>query len=215
MMKRLLVIALAFFLGSIAYAQDPKAKDILDDLSAKTKSYSSITADFTINLDNRKDKVKDTQQGKLILKGSMFKIVMKASDIYSNGRVKWTYLKESNEVNVQNVNPNDPNVMNNPSKLFNAYLTDFKYTYKGLKKDGGVQTHQIDLYPKDLKAAYSMVRLFIDTNTNLPKSVIYSGKDGVSYTIKFNKITANQPVSNSEFVFNEKAHPGVEVIDMR
>jgi outer membrane lipoprotein-sorting protein len=60
-----------------------------------------------------------------------------------------------------------------------------------------------------------MVRLFIDTNTNLPKSVIYSGKDGVSYTIRFNKITANQPVSNSEFVFNEKAHPGVEVIDMR
>lgn len=214
-MKRFLLIAIASLTGVLSYAQDPQAKEILDDLSAKSKSYSTITADLTINLDNRKDKVKDTQQGKLILKGNMFKISLKGSDIYSNGRVKWTYLKESNEVNIQNVNPNDPNVMNNPSKLFNAYLTDFKYAYKGIKKESGVQAHQIDLYPKDLRAAYSMVRLFIDASTKMPKTVIYSGKDGVSYTIKFNKITPNQAASNSEFVFNEKAHPGVEVVDMR
>lgn len=214
-MKRVLLLAISTLLSTAIFAQDPEAKSILDNLSAKTKSFSSITADLTIILENKKDKVKDTQQAKLMLKGNMFKIAMKSQDIYSNGKVKWTFIKESNEVNVQNINSNDPNVMNNPSKLFNAYLTDFKYTYKGKKKEDGVQVEQIDLYPKDIKAAYSMVRLFIDPKTNLPKSVIYTGRDGVNYTIKFTKITPNLPVNNNDFIFNAKAHPGVEIIDMR
>lgn len=215
MKKVLCILVAALGFSSAIMAQDSQAKAILDDLSAKTKSYSSLSVDFTVNLDNKKDKVKDTQQGKLLLKGNMFKISMKSNDIYSNGKVKWTFIKESNEVNVQNVNPNDPNIMNNPSKLFNAYLTDFKYSFKGVKKEDGVQVKQIDLFPKDLKAAYSMVRLFVDAKTNMISKVIYTGKDGISYTIKFNRFAYNQPTSNAEFVFNERAHPGVEVIDMR
>lgn len=215
MKKVLCILVAALGFSSAIMAQDSQAKAILDDLSAKTKSYSSLSVDFTVNLDNKKDKVKDTQQGKLLLKGNMFKISMKSNDIYSNGKVKWTFIKESNEVNVQNVNPNDPNIMNNPSKLFNAYLTDFKYSFKGVKKEDGIQVKQIDLFPKDLKAAYSMVRLFVDAKTNMISKVIYTGKDGISYTIKFNRFAYNQPTSNAEFVFNERAHPGVEVIDMR
>jgi Outer membrane lipoprotein-sorting protein len=214
-MKKLLFLLLAIVTGGAALAQDREAKEILDNLSEKTKSYSTITAEFTITIDNRKDKVKDTQQGKMQLKGSMFKIFMKANDIYSNGKVRWTYVKEANEVNLQNVNPNDPGILNNPAKLFNAYLTDFKYTYKGTKKESGVKVQEVDLFPKDLKAAYSQVKVMIEESTGMPKTVIYIGKDGVTYTVRFSKITPNLPMSNAEFVFNTKAHPGVEVIDMR
>lgn len=211
------IFLLAAMLGFVAFsqAQDAKAKAILDNLAAKNKSYSSLTADFTILLDNRKDKVKDTQQAKLQLKGNMFKIRMKESDIYSNGKVKWTYLKESNEVNIQNINPNDPNIMNNPSKLFNAYLTDFKYIYKGTRREDGIQVDEINLYPKDLKAAYSLVKLYVDAASGNISKVIYQGRDGISYTIRFTKLTPNLPIAGSEFTFNEAAHPDVEVVDMR
>jgi outer membrane lipoprotein-sorting protein len=214
-MKKLLFLLLAIITGGAAMAQDRQAKEILDRLSEKTRSYSTITAEFTISIDNRKDKVKDTQQGKMQLKGSMFKISMKANDIYSNGRVRWTHVKEADEVNLQNVNPNDPSILNNPAKLFNAYLTDFKYTYKGTKKESGVKVQEIHLFPKDLKVAYSQVKLMIEESTGMPKTVIYIGKDGVIYTVRFTRITPNLSMSNAEFVFNTKAHPNVEVIDMR
>lgn len=214
-MKKLLTLLLVALLGGTVVAQDRDAKEVLDRLSEKTRSYSTITAEFSISIDNKKDKVKDTQYGKMLLKGSMFKILMKANDIYSNGRVRWTYVKEAGEVNLQNVNPNDPSILNNPAKLFNAYVTDFKYRYKGVKKDGGVKVQEVALFPKDLRAAYSQVRLMVDMGTGMPKTVIYIGKDGVTYTVRFSRITPNSPMSNAEFVFNTKAHPGVEVIDMR
>lgn len=214
-MKKLLFLLLAIITGGAAMAQDRQAKEILDRLSEKTRSYSTITAEFTISIDNRKDKVKDAQQGKMQLKGSMFKISMKANDIYSNGRVRWTHVKEADEVNLQTVNPNDPSILNNPAKLFNAYLTDFKYTYKGTKKESGVKVQEIHLFPKDLKAAYSQVKLMIEESTGMPKTVIYIGKDGVIYTVRFTRIMPNLSMSNAEFVFNTKAHPNVEVIDMR
>ena len=214
-MKRILFLLLSIAIGGAATAQDREAKEILDKLSDKTKSYSTITADFTISIDNKKDKVKDTQQGKMQLKGSMFKISMKANDIYSNGRVRWTHVKEADEVNLQNINSNDPSILNNPVKLFNAYLTDFRYAYKGIKKESGVRVQEIHLFPKDLKATYSQVKLMIEESTGMPKTVIYKGKDGVTYTVRFSRITPNLPIANSEFVFNTKTHPNVEVIDMR
>lgn len=214
-MKKAALLVIAAFWINIAPAQDAKAKEILDKLAAKTQSYSTLSADFTVTLDNKKDKVKDSQTGKLILKDNMFKIKMRDSDIYSNGKQRWTYLKESNEVNLQNINPNDPNVLSNPSKLFNGYLNDFKYAYKGVKKEGGIDVLQVDLYPKNLKAAYSLIKLYINGSSGLPKSIAYSGKDGMTYTINFTKITPNLPISNSEFSFNERAYPGVEVIDLR
>lgn len=214
-MKKLLFVALATLIGGVAMAQDPDAKEILDRLSDKTKSYSTITAEFTITLNNKKDKVNDTQQGKMLLKGSMFKINMKANDIYSNGKIRWTHVKEADEVNVQNVNPNDPSILNNPVKLFNAYLTDFKYKYKGVKNEAGVKVQEIQLFPKDLKAVYSQVKLLIEVSTGMPKTVIYMGKDAVTYTVRFSRITPNIPIANTDFVFNTKAHPNVEVIDMR
>jgi len=214
-MKKLLFVALATLVVGAATAQDRDAKEILDRLSDKTKSYSTITAEFTLTLNNRKDKVNDTQPGKMILKGSMFRINMKVNDIYSNGKTRWTHVKEVGEVNVQNVNPNDPSILNNPVKLFNAYLTDFKYKYRGVKREAGVSVQEIQLFPKDLKAVYSQVKLLIEVSTGMPKTVIYMGKDAVTYTVRFSKITPNIPVPNTEFVFNTKTHPNVEVIDMR
>ncbi|MGZ4118152.1 MAG: hypothetical protein ACXVPY_11750, partial [Bacteroidia bacterium] len=41
-----------------AQDQDPKAKKILDELSAKTKAYSTIKAEFSWEVE-KKDKTKD------------------------------------------------------------------------------------------------------------------------------------------------------------
>lgn len=214
-MKKLVLLIVVLVVGSAAIAQDQEAKEVLDRLAQKAKSFTTITADFTITVDNKKDKVRDSQSGRLLIKGAMFKVLLKGSDVYSNGKVRWTHLKEADEVNLQNVNPNDPNILHNPTRIFSSYTSEFKYVYKGDKKEKGVRMQEVHLFPRDLKAAFASVKMKVDSSTGLPTSIVYAGKDGVTYTITFSKIVGDLPISNSDFVFNTKVHPNVEVIDMR
>ena len=49
--KYLLITALLFF-SFLTQAQDKKAKDLLDQVTAKVKSYDSIIIDFKYSLNN-------------------------------------------------------------------------------------------------------------------------------------------------------------------
>src|ERR1700712_4377460 len=83
-MKKLLLFSLLTTLTvNLAFAQkDADAKKILNQVSAKYKSYDVVKADFTFTLDNPQANVKDTQTGTLISrsKANKFKVT-----IYSPG----------------------------------------------------------------------------------------------------------------------------------
>src|SRR5437762_3249435 len=77
---------------------DKKAEDILHGVSAKYKSYKSVKATFIINVENAKDNSKDVQKGTIYLKGNKYKLEVAGQDIVSDGKTRWTYLKDANEV---------------------------------------------------------------------------------------------------------------------
>jgi outer membrane lipoprotein-sorting protein len=52
-------------LGSVMAQKDPKATEVLDQLSAKTKAYTSIQADFKMSV--KSDDVNEEQKGKITL----------------------------------------------------------------------------------------------------------------------------------------------------
>ena len=74
-MKRYFILVLgSLLLNGHVFSQntepnDPVAQKILDQLSKATKSYSSIKANFTYTLENKKENSKDSQNGQLFLKG--------------------------------------------------------------------------------------------------------------------------------------------------
>ena len=51
-MKRLLLITAMFLFSFSVQAQDKKAKDLLDQVTAKVKSYNNIAIDFKYSLNN-------------------------------------------------------------------------------------------------------------------------------------------------------------------
>ena len=104
---------------------DAKAKAILDEVAAKTKTYTSIKAEFTNvaekQVSNTESKVTDTQSGLLTLKGEKFKLEIKGQIIFCDGKTQWTYIKESNEVQINNAP--DPKATDNltPVNIFTIY----------------------------------------------------------------------------------------------
>ena len=63
-MKRFLQVAIALFIGFSLQAQDAKkAKELLDEVSAKIKSYDNIVIDFKYTLNNPKENINQESKG--------------------------------------------------------------------------------------------------------------------------------------------------------
>lgn len=195
--------------------QDPKAKTILDALSNKTKSYSSIRAQFTIGLENSRDNVKEEFSGSIVMKGEKYKLSAMGSETYFDGKTIWTYLAEVGEVYISSPEDNENSVLGNPSKLFTIYQEDFKFRYIADVTQGGKKLAEIDLYPNDLKQQFSRIKLFIDKDRLQIDSAMVFGKDGNTYVFVVNTFQTNISVKDSDFVFDPTAYKNVEVIDMR
>src|SRR4051812_10507535 len=144
-MKKALVILFSIAsLFAAAQDPDPKAKAILDDLSKVTKTYKTITADFTLKIFNKDKKQLENQPCKVQVKGQKFRLVIPGNVIVCDGKTIWNHNKDAGEVTIKNFDPNNEDQMN-PAKIFTIYETGFKYKYDKEEKVGAATCHVIDL----------------------------------------------------------------------
>jgi outer membrane lipoprotein-sorting protein len=203
-------IALLAIASITANAQDDRAKKILDDLSAKTKSYSTLKAEFSWTTE-KKDKSKDTQTGKIQTKGAKYKLEITGHDIYCDGKTVWDFIKDANEVQIKDMEASSDDAIT-PTNIFTIYEKGYKYKFEG--EDATTQT--ISLFPINPdKKKFHTIKLTIDKAKKQIMSVKVSMKDGSTQTFTIKSFLGNATLADSDFVFNPKAHPGVSVEDLR
>jgi outer membrane lipoprotein-sorting protein len=194
--------------------EDKKAKSILDELSAKTKGYNTIKAEFIFTIVTREKKT-ETQNGTIQLKGDKYKLDIKGQQIYCDGKTVWTYMKDAKEVQINNVTPpSDENI--NPSTIFTVYEKGFKYKFDKEEVQNGNTIQIIDLYPNNPdKKKLHTVKLQIDKAKKQVTGIILLMKDGSTYTYTIKNFSPNIDINESTFTYDPKAHPGVDVVDLR
>ena len=196
---------------------DTKAKAILDELSKKTKAYTSIKAEFGIVVTGADKKEKENSSGALSLKGTKYKLDVKGQSIYCDGKNQWTYIPESKEVQI-NCAP-DPNKTESisPVNIFTLYEKGFKSVYFSEETVGTAKCDVIDLYPLDPKGKkYHRVTLYIDkTKKQIVQVKIFSKTDQSVTTITVKSFTANSEMPDTTFTFDIKKFPGTEEVDLR
>jgi len=214
-MKKIIITALLISITAAINAQDnSKAKAILDGVSQQTKSYSTIDIAFSFTVQNTAIKTKDTKTGFACMKGEKYWSNFSGQEIMCDGKTVWTYLKESNEVQINTNDPKNDQALN-PLSL----LTDYSksYTPKFIKEETrGSRIFQIlDLTPVKAKSYYK-VRLEIDKQAKQIVNAIIYDKNGVNtYSYTITKFVTNKTIPESKFTFKTADHPGVEVIDLR
>lgn len=222
-MKKLVIAIIPVFMVLSVYAQkdqkaapvhDPKAKEILDKVSSKTKAYQTIKAEFVINREDKKDNKKNTQKGTIWIKGNKYKLDILGAITFCDGKTRWAYIKDSKEINITEPDPKTDNLID-PSKVFTIYEKGYKYKYVGEKFEDGLQMHEIDLFPEDLRTKLSRLTLQVEKNENRIHSIRYVEKDGVTVTVKVSKFSPDAGVSEADVTFNKANFPGAEIIDMR
>jgi outer membrane lipoprotein carrier protein len=222
-MKYIIIILLAVISFNTLLAQikpvvgsnisDPKAKALLDLVSKKYKSYKTIKANFKLKIENAVSKVKDEKKGLLILKAGKYFIQLEGQEITCDLKTTWTYLKESNEVQINTYEPDAHAV--NPSEIFTMYEKGFIYQLAESIKEAGKDLQVVELTPTDKAKNYFKIKLFIDkASSNIVRSLIFD-KNGNKYSYEIVQFAANTPIEDAQFTFDLKKHPGVEVNDIR
>ncbi len=214
-MKHILSIALLSFFYVTSFAQNAeKAKEILDKVSEKTKSYSTISADFTFSMENLQEEISETNEGTILIKGDKYKVSLMGVDTYFDGSVIYTHLVEAEEVNISEPDPEDEETLN-PATIFTIYEKGFKYKYVGEGNENGKDFYEIDLYPENRDKPYSRIKLRILKDDLTLYTLRQVGKDGNIYTVVVESMKTNIPLDDSTFIFDTNANPDVDVIDMR
>lgn len=193
----------------ITAQSDKKAENILNSVTSKTKSYKTISISFTYTMENTKKKIKDSYSGTLLSKGDKYKLNISKQEVICDGKTVWTFLKDANEVQISEIEPNDDSFT--PTKLLTNYTKDYKSKF--IEEKGNIQI--IELYPIKKGRSFIKVQLTIDkTKLQVMKFVIFD-KNGSTFTYAITKFTPDLTIADKEFVFNKADHPGVEVNDMR
>ncbi len=213
------LIAICLLISSIAAGQqDKKAEKVLDKIAEKNQSGKATMAEFTLEYKNlQSESNSTTSRGKIIMKDDKYKLDIRNSVVYYDGKTMWNHLTNVNEVNISEpvTKPEEQDILNHPNQIFTIYKKDFKYKFLRTEKLNNKEIIEIDLYPKDLEKDYSRIKLKVDQETYKIYSAKVFGKDGSRITLKVDKILYDQQVGDSVFVFDKSKHPDAEIIDMR
>lgn len=200
---------------AVVFGQNTKnAKEILDKVSQKTKSYSTINLTYSL-VHSSPDGANDKTTGTMLMKGKKYKLSILDNVLYCDGTTLWTHMVEEKEVVVSKAD-NDDSGMLNPSTVLTMYEKGFKYKFIQDRFEGSRAIYVIDLYPENVeKSEYSKVRLSIDKDKSQLWKAEYFAKDGNKYTITVNTFKVNEQIPDASFVFDKAKNPGVKVIDER
>jgi outer membrane lipoprotein carrier protein len=208
-----ILIALVGLINMTSAQNDPKAQEILDAMSKKYKDMPSFKAKFTYSLENDNSKIKESSEGEIIVKGGKFHLNMAGQEIINNGTTVWTYLKQSNEVNIATYEPDDDEI--NPTQIYTIYKKGYKYILLAEQNEGGKVYSVVDLEPLDKKSQFYKIRIMINKKDKTVKSWKMFEKSGNKYVYSVKNFVPNYKVEDNFFTFDMNQHKGVVPNDLR
>ena len=191
-------------------SSDPEAKKILDAVSAKFKTFKSVQSKFTLKIENSSNKVMGTKSGTVYMKGTKYRINVTGQEIFCDGSNIWTVDKAAKEITINKLDPSNNTIT--PQKLFtNFYDKDFLYKLNSDAK--GVQ--EIELTPIDKSKLFHKVIVYINKATQTITATKVFEKAGNRYTYTVSGMDTKSIIPDTQFVFNQKNYPGMEIVDLR
>ncbi len=203
MKKQLILSAIILFVFSagMAFAQ-ADASGVVKKItkSFRDKKNAEIVFDYHYVMDSTTQS--EIQEGTAFLQGESYKILQKEQQTVCDGTTIWTYLIEEEEVIISSTSFGDDNT---PLKLLTSLDKYYTATF--------VNNSTIVL--ANPEGQFKLLFLTIDPKKNTLKSIEYVASDGSKMIIDIKELKFEQDLKDDFFTFDVKAHPEVDVIDMR
>lgn len=208
-MKKLFSFFIVVLLAFSANAQnDPNAKKVLDLVSAKVKSFTTITANFSINSVSSKGKNNGIKSGVISIKGSKYVLAQGKMQVICDGAKTYNF-DGTKTITVTSMEESGQSL--SPQKILSGdYAKDFVCKLIGTKAGQS----EIEMKPIDPRKNFSKVNVFVDNTKSMITKAVILDKSNNTLVVSFSNMVANKALDNALFVFNKAKYPkDVEILD--
>jgi outer membrane lipoprotein-sorting protein len=208
-MKKLFSLAVVLISIISAHAQnDPNAKKILDAVSAKVKSFTTITANFSINSVSSKGKNNGVKSGVISIKGAKYVLAQGKMQVICDGAKTYNF-DGAKTITVTSLEESGQSL--SPQKILSGdYAKDFVCKLIGNKAGQS----EIEMKPIDARKNFSKVNVFVDNAKSMITKAFILDKSNNTLQVSFTNLVSNKALDNAIFVFNKAKYPkDVEILD--
>ena len=205
-MKRILSVVFLLFIGLSTQAQDAKkAKELLDEVSVKVKSYTNIVIDFKYAINNPAERINQESNGNVALQGNLYHLNFMGISKIFDGKKVYTIVPEDEEITISSGKDDDNSIT--PDKMLTFFQSGYSYAWDIPQNIKGRKIQYIKLKPTSSKENIKEILLGIDTSTNHIYNMIQTDKKGTKTTLTVNSFKTNQPLSKNHFTFTKSKYP--------
>ncbi|WP_420458945.1 LolA family protein [Neolewinella sp.] len=223
------LLALLFLFGYVAPAaaqstqytaaadSDPEAKQLLESIRKKYDGYTTLTADFRLELAFPGEPV-EIQQGSLSRRGDLVHFKLGNQEGIINDEAAYFILHGSKEVQINDLpEPGEATGMLTPQTLFSFYEgNQYVLALQGTEQTDGRTLQVVEMKPLDRDASdFTKLRLLVDQKSQEIVSVKAFSRDGSTYTFYLDDTQGNAALAADTFTFQQANFPGYHVEDLR
>ncbi|WP_370174784.1 LolA family protein [Leeuwenhoekiella palythoae] len=186
---------------SSAFAQDAKAKKLLDQVSAKVKTYDNMFIDFKYGLSNDAAGINQETRGDVTLDGDKYKLNLMGTTQMYDGKKLYTIVPEDEEITISTQDPGDDDAIT-PSKMLTFFNEGYTYKWDIEQNVNGRKIQYVKLTPMDSNSELKSALLGVDAQTKHIYRLIMTQNNGSKITITVNSFKTDQPLPGNLFTFD-------------
>ena len=202
-----IIACIAFLFAAQAVNAQNDAEAFIRLIINQLKSHKNVEMTFNYQISPDGKNFDESEKGHAWLQGEAYKVEMGDEQTISDGKTIWLYLVDEEEVMISNATDGTDNT---PLKLLTSLDENYVATLTGIDQQG-IATIEL----ANPNGQYKRVTLKINTKKAELKSADIYFEDGNKVVVNVEKMKYDQKLDDKFFTFDEKAHPNVEVIDMR
>ena len=202
----LFIVVLSVFSSNAQ--NDPNAKKVLDLVSAKVKSFTTITANFSINSVSSKGKNNGMKSGVISIKGAKYVLAQGKMQVICDGVNTYNF-DGAKTITVTSIEESGQSL--SPQKILSGdYAKDFVCKLIGTKAGQS----EIEMKPIDPRKNFSKVNVFVNNAKSMITKAVIVDKGNNALVVSFSNLVSNKSLDNALFVFSKAKYPkDVEILD--
>lgn len=191
---------------------DKEAAKLLEDVINRTSSYKNFKANLSYTMVNVDMGIDEKKSGVIFVQDDSYRIEMEGQIIISDGKTIWTYLQDSEEVMVSDVENNDESI--SPTQILAKYSESYKAKFGQDNKYKNSNLKEIYLKPRDRKN-FEKISVIVNANKLSLENFSVYDVNGNVFTYHIIDLQPDLDLPEGTFTFDYAKYPDVEVIDMR
>ncbi len=197
---------LLLFCSAVQAQTSMEAKQLLDRVAEKMKTYENLSFDFTYALVNQKENIRQETKGVITVAGENYRLEIPEAIQIFDGQQRYTIVPENEEVTISGADSEDEMVIN-PTELLFFYQEGYDYHMDIQQNVSGRQIQYVKLIPANQEEQMAYLLLGIDRSNLSIYRLIEIGTNGTQTTLTVKNFSTNQTLASNLFTFDAADYP--------